>query len=226
MSMSEKAVIVASGGIDSTTLLYKLVREGFEVYVLTFIYGQKHLKEIEYAKSIAGTLGVNHRVVDLSAMKILLSGSALTDSSVDVPEVPETIEHYETLQSTIVPNRNAIFLSIAIGYAVSLKSNHIYFGAHFSDRGVYPDCRKEFVEAFQTAERLANDNMEMVIGAPFVDMDKSDIVRLGVELEVPFKETWTCYKGGEKHCGVCSSCRERKRAFIDSGTADPTEYEQ
>lgn len=224
--MKTKAVIIASGGIDSSTLLYKMVKEGFEVYVLTFIYGQKHLQEIEYAKGIAQGLKVNHRVVDLSAMKGLLSGSALTDSSVEVPNVPETVEHYETLQSTIVPNRNAIFLSIAIGYAVSLKADHICFGAHFSDRGVYPDCRKEFVDAFQTAERLANDNPDMVIDAPFVDMDKSDIVKLGAELGVPFKETWTCYKGGANHCGVCSSCRERKRAFIDSGISDPTEYEQ
>ncbi len=226
MIMNNKAVIIASGGIDSSTLLYKMVKEGFEVYVLTFIYGQKHLKEIEYAKSIAEKLDVNHKVVDLSSMKVLLSGSALTDSSIEVPEVPETSEYYETLQSTIVPNRNAIFLSIAIGYAVSLKANHVFFGAHFSDRGVYPDCRKEFVEAFQTAERLANDNPEMVVDAPFVDIDKSDIVKLGAELGVPFKETWTCYKGGEKHCGVCSSCRERKRAFVDSGVTDSTEYEQ
>lgn len=224
--MKTKAVIIASGGIDSSTLLYKMVNEGFDVYVLTFIYGQKHLLEIEYAKAIAEGLGVNHKVVDLSAMKELLSGSALTDASVDVPNVPETVDHYETLKSTIVPNRNAIFLSIAIGYAVSLEANHIYFGAHFSDRGVYPDCRKEFVAAFQVAERLANDNPNMVIDAPFVDMDKSEIVKLGAELGVPFKETWTCYKGGEKHCGVCSSCRERKRAFLDSKISDPTEYEQ
>ena len=226
MIMSNKAVIIASGGIDSSTLLYKMVKEGFEVYVLTFIYGQKHLKEIEYAKSIAEKLDVNHKVVDLSSMKVLLSGSALTDSSVEVPEVPETAEHYETLQSTIVPNRNAIFLSIAIGYAVSLKANHVFFGAHFSDRGVYPDCRKEFVDAFQESERLANDNSDLIIDAPFVDIDKSDIVKLGAELGVPFQQTWTCYKGGEMHCGVCSSCRESKRAFVDSGVTDPTEYEQ
>lgn len=226
MTMSNKAVIIASGGIDSSTLLYKMVKEGFEVYVLTFIYGQKHLKEIEYAKRIAEKLDVNHKVVDLSSMKVLLSGSALTDSSVEVPEVPETVEHYETLQSTIVPNRNAIFLSIAIGYAVSLKANHVFFGAHFSDRGVYPDCRKEFVDAFQESERLANDNPDLIIDAPFVDIDKSEIVKLGAELGVPFQQTWTCYKGGAMHCGVCSSCRERKRAFVDSGVTDPTEYEQ
>ncbi len=224
--MKTKAVIIASGGIDSSTLLYKMVKEGFEVYVLTFIYGQKHLQEIEYAKVIAQRLEVDHRVVDLSAMKGLLSGSALTDANVEVPNVPETADHYETLKLTIVPNRNAIFLSIAIGYAVSIEANHVYFGAHFSDRGVYPDCRKEFVEAFQYSERLANDNPDLVIDAPFVNIDKSEIVKLGAELGVPFKDTWTCYKGGEKHCGVCSSCRERKRAFTQSGVPDPTEYEQ
>jgi len=184
------------------------------------------LKEIEYAKAIARKLEIDHKVIDLSAMKILLSGSALTDSNVEVPEVPETADHYETLKSTIVPNRNAIFLSIAIGYAESIGANHVFFGAHFSDRGVYPDCRKEFVDAFQNSERLATDNPDLVIDAPFVDIDKSEIVKLGAELGVPFADTWTCYKGGERHCGVCSSCRERKRAFIESDIWDPTEYER
>lgn len=224
--MKKKAVIIASGGVDSSTLLYKSVNEGFEVYALTFIYGQRHFKEIEYAKRIAEQLNLDHKLVDLSSLKVLLSGSALTDSSVEVPEVPETSEHYETLQTTIVPNRNAIFLSIGIGYAVSLHANYVFFGAHFSDRGVYPDCRKEFVEAFQVSERLANDNQLLTIDAPFVDIDKSDIVKLGAELGVPFEQTWTCYKGGEKHCGVCSSCRERKRAFVEAGVPDPTGYEQ
>ncbi|MCZ6468906.1 MAG: 7-cyano-7-deazaguanine synthase QueC [Candidatus Dadabacteria bacterium] len=224
--MSPKAVIIASGGIDSSTLLYKMVNEGFEVYALTFIYGQRHLKEINSANRISESLNIAHKVVNISAMKELLLGSALTDSNVEVPEVPETAEHFETLKVTIVPNRNAIFLSIAIGYAVSIGANHVFFGAHFSDRGVYPDCRKEFVEAFQNSERLATDNDKLVIDAPFVDIEKSEIIKLGVELGVPFKHTWTCYKGGERHCGVCSSCRERKRAFVESGVQDPTEYEQ
>jgi 7-cyano-7-deazaguanine synthase len=150
----------------------------------------------------------------------------LTDSRVEIPYVPETVEHYETLKTTIVPNRNSIFLSIAIGYAVSLKANHVFFGAHHSDRGVYPDCRREFVEAFEEAEQLANDNSELVISAPFVDIDKSQIVKLGAKLGVPYGETWSCYKGGEMHCGVCSSCRERKRAFEEAGVADATEYER
>lgn len=224
--MKKKAVIIASGGVDSSTLLYKTVSDGFEVYALTFIYGQRHIKEIHSAKRIAENLKVDLKVIDLSSLKELLSGSALTDSTVDVPEVPETSKHYETLQSTIVPNRNAIFLSIAIGYAYSLKSDHVFFGAHFSDRGVYPDCRKEFVNAFEFSERLAVDNRNLIINAPFVDIDKSEIVKLGAQLGVPFEETWTCYNGGEKHCGVCSSCRERKRAFLEAEVHDPTEYEQ
>ncbi len=224
--MKTKAVIIASGGVDSSTLLYKAVSEGFQVYALTFIYGQRHLKEIKSAEKISSVLGVEHKVVDISSMNTLLQGSALTDPSIDVPEVPETAEHYDTLKSTIVPNRNAIFLSIAIGYATSLGADHVFFGAHFSDRGVYPDCRKEFVLAFQESERLATDNPDLVIDAPFVEVDKSEIVRLGSELGVPFEHTWTCYRGGELHCGVCSSCRERKRAFAESGVLDPTGYEQ
>jgi 7-cyano-7-deazaguanine synthase len=224
--MNKKAVIIASGGIDSSTLLYKMVSEGSQVYALTFIYGQRHLKEIDSAIRISEGLEILHKVVDISAMKELLLGSALTDSNVEVPEVPETADHYETLKATIVPNRNAIFLSIAIGYAVSIGANHVFFGAHFSDRGVYPDCRKEFVDAFQNSERLATDNPDLVIDAPFVEMDKSEIVKLGAELGVPFVDTWTCYKGGEVHCGVCSSCRERKRAFVESNIVDPTEYER
>lgn len=222
----KKAVVIASGGVDSSTLLYKTVRENYETHALTFIYGQKHSREIESARIICESLNVNHKVIDLSVLKEILLGSALTDSNVDIPEVPADASHYETLKTTIVPNRNSIFLSIAIGYAVSIGANYVFFGAHYSDRGVYPDCRREFVQSFENAERLANDNPELVITAPFVDMNKSQIVKLGAELGVPYKVTWSCYKGDEIHCGVCSSCRERKRAFQEAGVVDPTEYEK
>ncbi len=221
-----KAVVIASGGVDSSTLLYKTVKEDYETYVLTFIYGQKHKREIESAKKICEGLNVYHKVIDLSVLKDILSGSALTDSGVEVPEVPETAEHYETLKTTIVPNRNSIFLSIAIGYAVSIGANNVFFGAHHSDTGVYPDCRDKFIEAFEHAERLAIDSSLLAVSAPFVNINKSEIVKLGVELGVPYKETWSCYKGGEIHCGVCSSCRERKRAFQEAAVLDPTEYER
>ena len=219
-----RVVIIFSGGLDSTVLCYKAVADGMEVHALTIIYGQRHVKEIESARKTAGLLGISHKVVDLSNINELLQGSALTDSSVDVPEVPETAEHFETLKTTIVPNRNAIFLSVAIGYSESIKADNVFFGAHHSDRGVYPDCRKEFVEAFEAAERLATDNDNLKISAPFVGMDKAEIVALGNELGVPFENTWTCYVGGELHCGSCSACNERKRAFRESGGDDPTIY--
>ena len=217
-------VIIFSGGLDSTVLCYKAAADGFDVHALTIIYGQKHIKEIDSARKTVGLLGINHRVVDLSNINELLKGSALTDSSVDVPEVPETAEHFETLKTTIVPNRNAIFLSVAIGYSESINADNVFFGAHHSDRGVYPDCRKEFVEAFEAAEKLATDNEKLTISAPFVGMDKAEIVALGNELAVPFENTWTCYVGGEVHCGSCSACNERKRAFRESGVDDPTIY--
>jgi 7-cyano-7-deazaguanine synthase len=224
--MNNKAAIILSGGIDSTTLLYSSLEKGLDVDCITFIYGQKHRKEIDSARQISGALGVPHKVIDLSPLGEVLSGSALTDADVEIPEVPETAEHYDTLKSTIVPNRNAIFLAIAVGYAVSKGTDSVLFGAHSSDRGVYPDCREEFVESFQISERLATDNPDLAIGAPFVNMEKSQIVKLGAELGVPFKGTWSCYKGGRVHCGVCSSCRERRRSFLESGVPDPTEYER
>ena len=224
--MNQKAVVIVSGGIDSSTLLFKTVNENYETYALTFIYGQKHWKEIESAKLICEHLRVSHKILDLSVLKEIFTGSALTDSGVAIPEVPADVSHYDTLKATIVPNRNSIFLSVAIGYAVSTGANRIFFGAHHSDRGIYPDCRPEFVEAFEAAERLATDSPDLIVDAPFAHMDKSDIVRLGSKLGVPYQKTWSCYRGDELHCGVCSSCRERKRGFTQSGVSDPTDYER
>ncbi len=222
----QKAVAIASGGIDSSTLLYKLTKDGFNVHALTLIYGQKHSREIQAAKDITSKLDIEHRIIDISSVRELLASSALINPDIRVPEVPEIVEHYETLKTTIVPNRNSIFLSLAVGYALNIGANHVFYGAHFSDRGVYPDCRKEFVDAFTYAERLATDNFELSVKAPFVNVNKSEIVKLGTKLGVPYQITWSCYKGGRLHCGVCSSCRERKRAFLEAGVNDPTVYQQ
>ncbi len=222
----EKAIAIVSGGIDSCTLLYELQNQHFETHALTFVYGQKHSKEIEAAKRITSKLKVDHKIIDISAVKGIINSSSLINDNISIPEVPETVEHYDTLQSTIVPNRNSIFLSLAIAYAVNIGANHVYYGAHASDRGVYPDCRREFVDAFAHAERLATDNFDLTVRAPFVNSTKSDIVRLGSRLGVPFGITWSCYQGGNTHCGTCSSCRERKRAFVEAGVEDPTEYLQ
>jgi 7-cyano-7-deazaguanine synthase len=222
----EKAIAIVSGGIDSCTLLYDLLNQNFETHALTFEYGQKHSKEIEAAKRITSKLGIDHKIIDISAVGEIINSSSLINVELSIPKVPETVEHYDTLQSTIVPNRNSIFLSLAIAYAVNIGANKVFYGAHASDRGVYPDCRREFVDAFAHAERLATDNFELTVEAPFVNVKKSDIVRLGSKLGVPFGLTWSCYQGGGTHCGTCSSCRERKRAFIEAGIKDPTEYMQ
>ena len=223
--VSGKAVVMVSGGVDSSTLCYKAVREGCEVFPLTFIYGQKHEKEIRSSENICRRLGLSPNIIDLSSARTLFGSSALTDRDVEIPRVSATTGNYETLSATVVPNRNAIFLSLSVAYSQSIGCDTVFYGAHHSDRGVYPDCRVEFVSAFEKAERLATDNERLTIVAPFVDMDKSGIVRLGARLGVPFEDTWSCYVGSRMHCGTCSSCRERKRAFIEADVDDPTQYE-
>jgi 7-cyano-7-deazaguanine synthase len=218
----EKAVVVVSGGLDSTTLLYWVIKEGYEPHVLSFDYGQRHRKELRYARRTCEKLGVKHKVVDLRSIHELLQGSALTSKGIAVPE-----EHYshESQKATIVPNRNAIMLNIAIGYAVSIGAEKVFYAAHYNDRAIYPDCRWEFVESINTAAKLANDNPRLEIVAPFVHKTKAEIVRIGHELGVPFEETWSCYKGEEKACGVCGTCRERIEAFQLNRLRDPLEYE-
>lgn len=216
---------MVSGGVDSSTLCYKAVREGYEVFPLAFIYGQKHEREIRSSERICRRLGLTPNIIDLSSARTLFGSSALTDRDVEIPRVSATAGNYETLSATVVPNRNAIFLSLSVAYSQSIGCDTVFYGAHHSDRGVYPDCRPEFVSAFEKAERLATDNERLTIVAPFVDMDKSGIVRLGADIGVTFEDTWSCYVGSRMHCGTCSSCRERKRAFIEADVADPTEYE-
>lgn len=215
---------MVSGGIDSSTLCCKAAAEGLAVFPLTVLYGQKHEREIRSAAAVCESLDLSPRVVDISSAKSLFGASALTDGDVSVPRVSASEENYATLAATVVPNRNAVFLSLAVAYSQSEGCDTVLYGAHHSDRGVYPDCRREFVSAFEAAERLATDNERLVIDAPFAEMDKSEIVALGARLGVPFELTWSCYAGMEIHCGSCSSCRERKRAFVEAGVADPTEY--
>jgi len=219
-----KVVSLLSGGIDSTTLVYYLVSElGFDVTALTINYGQKHMRECHAAHSIAEKLGIPHISLDLNDLGKYLQ-SALTTNEVNVPEVSETVEHYETLQMTVVPNRNMIMLAIAAGIAKSIGGKAVAYAAHWSDRGVYPDCRIEFARALEKTLRLALDDPDFRVYIPFGTMDKGEIVRLGHRIGVPYELTWSCYKGGDFHCGVCSSCRERKRAFQEAGIPDPTEY--
>jgi 7-cyano-7-deazaguanine synthase len=216
-----KAVVLLSGGLDSTALLYWGVNEGYKSYVLSFDYGQRHKKELQFAKRTCDKLGVEHKIIDITSIHELLKGSALTDSSIKVPE-----EHYshETQKATIVPNRNAIMLNIAVGYAVSLGADRVFYAAHANDREIYPDCRAEFINSQNETAKLANDNEDFEIIAPFVNKKKADIVKIAGELGVPFEDTWSCYKGKAKACGVCGTCRERIEAFELSGLEDSIEY--
>ncbi|MDI1320365.1 MAG: 7-cyano-7-deazaguanine synthase QueC [bacterium] len=215
-----KTVVIFSGGMDSTVLVYDLLACGDTVKVLSVDYGQRHSKEIECAKRIAVDLGIEHRVADLRGISSLLAGSSLTSPDVAVPD-----GHYaeENMKATVVPNRNMIMLSIAAGWAISLRFDAVAFGAHGGDHAIYPDCRSVFADAVDAAIRLADWHQVQLI-RPFVGLTKTDLAKRGHELHVPFAQTWSCYKGGDLHCGTCGTCVERREAFHLAGVPDPTTY--
>jgi 7-cyano-7-deazaguanine synthase len=218
--MTLSAVVIFSGGMDSATLLYKYWRDGYNVKAISFDYGQRHRKELKAARAICQDLGVEHRIIDLSAIRPLLAGSSQTDA-VDVPE-----GHYaaDNMKLTVVPNRNMIMLAVAGAWAVSLKADVLAYGAHAGDHTNYPDCRKTFVDPM--AQAFLNCDWHFVkLEAPFLDQSKGQMAKVGAALGVPFEKTWTCYKGLEKHCGKCGACQERKEAFQVAGVSDPTVYE-
>jgi 7-cyano-7-deazaguanine synthase len=212
-----KAVLILSGGVDSTTLLYKMLDEGYQVQALTFNYAQRHRKEIDCARWIADRLGIPHQVIDLRSVFESLGDSALLGGK-DVPKC-----HYteEAAKQTIVPNRNMIFLSVAAGYAEAREIPEVFYAAHRNDSTIYPDCRAEFVEALVPAIRLATAWHPVELKAPFVNMTKAEIVRLGLRLKVPYERTWSCYRGEEKPCRSCPTCIEREEAFALGGSTDP-----
>jgi len=219
--MGKKVVVVFSGGMDSYTVLHKAFREGFEVLPLTFNYGQKHNKEIEYAKHACIALGVIPKIVDITAINQLLTGSSLT-SDIEMPE-----GHYadDNMKSTVVPNRNMILLSLAVGYAVSSDANKVFYGAHAGDHEIYPDCRPEFVENMNSVCAIANyEPVEIV--TPYLALNKTDILREGLAMGLDYGRTWTCYNGREKACGKCGSCVERLEAFSENQMSDPLDYEE
>jgi 7-cyano-7-deazaguanine synthase len=218
-------VIVLSGGLDSTTMGYLLRAQGYSLAAISFDYGQRHRKELEFAERISADLGASWTLIDLHAAGLtqVLGGSALTDDTVAVPD-----GHYadESMRITVVPNRNAIMLSIACALAVTREAEAVAFGAHTGDHFIYPDCRPEFVRAFATMVNLAVEGLATIdIVTPFLSMTKADIVTLGNELHVPFERTWSCYKGGAVHCGTCGTCYERREAFALAHVVDPTLYE-
>lgn len=221
---AKTALVVLSGGMDSATLAYHVKSLGVgNIECISFDYGQRHRKELESAAKIAAHLGAKHTIVDISGLRPLLKGSALTD------ETPVPHGHYaeESMKQTVVPNRNAIMTSIAWGYACTIGAQFVCIGVHAGDHHIYADCRPEFCGALNYALRLGtvgNGGEVMSLYTPFINKTKTHIAAVGKELGVPFADTWTCYEGAEKHCGQCGACQERKEAFKDSNQVDPTEY--
>lgn len=213
--------VICSGGLDSVSLAHVIADQGALSRLVSFDYGQRHRKELDYAAACARRLGVPHHLIDMRGIGASLTGSALTED-IDVPD-----GHYaeETMRITVVPNRNAIMLSIAYGIAAANGDDAVATAVHGGDHFIYPDCRPDFTQAFDRMQRAALDGYaEVALHTPFVHRTKADIVTEGAKVHTPFAETWSCYKGGALHCGRCGTCVERREAFDLAGIADPTIY--
>jgi 7-cyano-7-deazaguanine synthase len=222
--MTKKAVILVSGGLDSSTVLAMAKQQGFDCFTLSFDYGQRHRSELFAAAKVSEAMQVEaHKVVSLDLGTI--GGSALTDTNIDVPE-------YETsgIPVTYVPARNTVFLSIALGWAEVLCANDIFVGVNAVDYSGYPDCRPDYINAFEQMANLATkagvEGNKLTVHAPLIDMTKGQIIQAGTKIGVDYSVTVSCYQADEEGaaCGVCDSCRLRKQGFIDAGLRDPTRY--
>jgi 7-cyano-7-deazaguanine synthase len=222
-----KAVILLSGGLDSTTVLYQAHLDGFDCYALSFDYQQRHQKELAAARKIAQIAQVSeHRVVafDLRSW----GGSALTDSSIDLPIDRDLGQMAQEIPVTYVPARNTIFLSFALAYAEAIQASRVYLGVNALDYSGYPDCRPEYIAAMQqvfdlgTKQGLSGNGIQ--IAAPLINLHKTEIIQLGNRLGVSWADTWSCYDGGELACGVCDSCQLRLAAFAELRLVDPVAY--
>lgn len=233
----QRAVVLLSGGLDSATVLAIARGDGFETYALSIAYGQRHAAELDAARRVAASLGAKrHEIVELDLSRF--GGSALTDSSIPVPVEGEDVAHGQpagrtassSIPVTYVPARNTIMLSIALGWAEVLGARHVFFGANAVDYSGYPDCRPEYVAAFEQLANLATragvEGQRIHIGAPIIDMAKADIIRAGLALGVDFSLTVSCYQADSlgRACGACESCRLRRAGFAAAGVPDPTRY--
>lgn len=220
-----KAVIILSGGLDSTTVLYKALREYYlpgQVVAISYNYGQNHTKELECASETCKRLGVEHVILNLSMFSQHAFVSALTGGA---DKIPEASYEQENMTDTVVPNRNMVMIAIAASVAISRGADIIYYGAHGGDHDLYPDCRPEFIEAMQNLLYVCHYKPIYLI-TPYMEWSKGEIVYDGVfNLNVPYENTWSCYKGGDKACGKCSTCKERLEAFRINGIEDPIQYE-
>lgn len=234
-------VVVLSGGLDSTVALWKELFKasinGCSVAAVTVDYGQRHHREIDSARAIVShweqesisrrehgrpAASLTHTVINAEGLGAALPGSALTDQTIQVPH-----GHYAapSMASTVVPNRNMIISSIAGGVATAHGARRLVLGVHAGDHPIYPDCRPEFIEALQTCIRVGTGTALQVV-APFLNLTKDKIVKTGAAFLAPMELTWSCYQGGERHCGRCGTCVERREAFTLAEINDPTEYEE
>lgn len=219
-----KAVVLLSGGLDSATALAIAHSEGYDCYALSFDYGQRHETELQAARRITEAMNVSeHKIINIDLTQI--GGSALTDKNIDVPEEPG-----EGIPVTYVPARNTIFLSFALGYAEVLDAGDIFIGVNAVDYSGYPDCRPEYIRAFETMANLATkagiEGNSLTIRTPLIDLTKAQIIETGARLGVDYSLTVSCYQFDDRGraCGVCDSCRFRKQGFMDAGIPDPTVY--
>lgn len=222
--MTKKAVVVLSGGLDSTTCMGIAHARGYSLYALTFDYGQRHRIEVEHAKAVARHYGVaDHRVVEMGFLREI-GGSALTDNALDVP----TSGVGEDIPVTYVPGRNLLFLSIASSYAEVVGAEAIFIGVNALDYSGYPDCRPAFIEKVEAAiaagTKAGVEGHPTTIEAPLLHWTKAEIIRHGTELGVPYELTTSCYQGEDEACGVCDSCRLRLKGFAEAGYEDPIPY--
>ena len=220
----KKAVVLLSGGLDSATVVAMAKAQGYSCYTMSFDYGQRHRAELQAAERVASQLGVvEHKVIGLNLNGI--GGSALTDSTIDVPETPE-----EGIPVTYVPARNTVFLSLALGWAEVIGARDLFIGVNAVDYSGYPDCRPEFIEAFERMANLATkacvEGRGFSIQAPLQNLSKAQIIQEGIRLGVDYAITVSCYQADDegRACGKCDSCRLRKAGFQAAGVEDPTRY--
>ncbi len=216
----KKVVVLLSGGMDSATLLHFYKDAGDRVRAISFNYGQRHSNEVNFAITLAKDLDVPLAVVDLSSLAHVLPGSSQTDRRIPVPQGRYDEEN---MKATVVPNRNMILLSVAIGHAIAYQCDAVAYAAHAGDHAIYPDCRPEFAEAMEVAAKRCHF-IPIQLLRPFIRMTKAEIASMGDEMGVDFAKTWSCYEGKDVHCGRCGTCIERREAFFLARIKDPTVY--